>query len=190
MAREQVSIEYTSDAGPFKVVLTSQVTDFFAHAKALPDIGNKEGEELVSALLKHARGAPFKVERYRHGKRNNGPNGEPAIEEFTEEGMSASLYENGQRNDGARPGQPAYMRINNDGQTVHIAHYRDGLRNDGRHGEPAEQISDGRGNFVFIVRYKDDKQTKVFTQQQLAEFQANNPPAKPKTKKEAKSPGM
>ncbi|MCE9506933.1 MAG: hypothetical protein K8R48_01260 [Alphaproteobacteria bacterium] len=188
MAREQVSIEYTSSEGPFKVVLTSPVTDFFAHAKALPEIGNKEGEELVAALLKHAKGAISKVERYKDGRRNNGPHGEPAIQEFTDGGMSMSLYENGLRHDGARPGQPAYQRMNDSGQILHIAHYQDGKRNDGKHGEPAEQISDDRGNFIYIARYRDDKQTKMFTAQELAEFQAKHAPVAPKAKKEARSP--
>lgn len=189
MAKEQVTIEYASDAGPFKVVLTSPVTDFFAKAKALPEIKDKEGEELVAALLKHAKGAISKVERKKDGKLNNGPNGQPAVQEFTDEGRSESLYENGLRNDGARPGQAAYQRINAAGRIVQIAHYQDDRRNDGKHGEPAEQISDASGIFVYIARYKDDEQVKVFTAQELAEFQAKNAPIAPKTRKEHKSPG-
>lgn len=190
MAREQVKIEYSSDDGPFEVILTSLATDFFARAKAMPDIANKQGEELVSALLARAKGGPFKIERYKNGNRNNGPNGEPAVEEFTEDGMAVSLFENGKFHDGPN-GEPAYQRMNNDSQVVHTAYYQHGQRNDGKHGEPAEQISDGRGTFIYVASYKDDKLMKMFTAPELAEFQARNAPAPAApARKKAKTPGM
>jgi hypothetical protein len=198
MPREQETIQYISDSVPCKVVLTSQVTDFFAHARALPEIWKKNGEELVSALMKHAKGtgAIFRVERYKNDKRNNGPTGEPAIEEFTEEGMSLSLYENGQRNDGAG-GLPAYQRLNNDGVLLQVAHYKNGQRNDGANGRPAEQVFDHRGRPVYMARYKDDKQVNVLGQLEMEVYQdlalaktAAVPQKQKAPAKKGKSPGM
>jgi len=190
VARQTQEIEYRNGDDAFRVVLTSNSPDIFSQAAKQQEIKDKEGEALVAALLSYAKGAVFRVERYKDGKLNDRPGGGHAVQEFNDSGalIAASRYRDGKRQDAAN-GEPAFQKFNDDGIRTYLVHYKDDKRHDGPNGEPAEQVSDPSGNFVFIARYRDDNQIKVFTPQEMAEFQAKNAPAAPKTRKEPKSPG-
>ena len=65
------------------------------------------------------------VERYRDGKLNDGPNGEPAFERTSADGTHYVMrYRDGKRNDGPN-GEPACDRTSADGDHC-VQRYRDG----------------------------------------------------------------
>jgi hypothetical protein len=141
MAETQVEIEYNEGKGAFKVVLTASSLEVFTQAAQQQDILLKEGEDLVAALLAHAKGAISSVERYKNGQRNDGVNGEPAIQKF---------HDN--------------LKL------VYVRLYQDGKLNDGVNGEPAIQdYSDGR--FSFAASYKDGREVKSLSGEEKAKCQ-------------------
>lgn len=141
MAETEAVIEYKTDAGAFKVVLTATSADVFMQAAQQPDIIIKEGEALIAALLAHAKGAISSVERTKDGKLNDGINGEPAIQKF-----------------------------DNTLKTVYLRRYTDGKLNDGINGEPAIQdFSDGRPTVA--MSYKEGLMLKSFSAEEKAKCQ-------------------
>lgn len=109
MNRPQVEIEYAHGNDTYKVVLTATSLDVFKAAAESADVNVHSGEKLVSALFAFAGTAITGVERYKNGKYNDGPAGEPAIEKFED-------------------GQIRFRRL-----------YQDGYLTDGPFGEPAMQ---------------------------------------------------
>ncbi|MCE9507960.1 MAG: hypothetical protein K8R48_06580 [Alphaproteobacteria bacterium] len=141
MAETEAVIEYKTDAGAFKVVLTATSADVFMQAAQQQDIIIKEGEALIAALLAHAKGAISSVERFKNGRFNDGLNGEPAIQKF--DSMLKLTY---------------------------IRRYTDGKLNDGLNGEPAIQdFSDGR--MTIAVSYKDGLMLKSLSAEEKAKCQ-------------------
>jgi hypothetical protein len=141
MAETQVAIEYKSGSDLFKVILTAASLEAFTQAAQQPDILNKEGEELVAAILAQVKGAISRAERYKNGQANNGVNGEPAIQTF---------------NDVLKL---TYVRL-----------YQDGKLNDGPHGEPAIQdYSEGR--LSFAASYKDGLMLKALSKEEKTQCQ-------------------
>jgi hypothetical protein len=87
------------------------------------------GEMTVSALLMASRGGIRSVERLRDGVRNDGPNGEPAVQQLNGGGrpLRVEHYRNGRRHDGWG-GKPAILEFDEHGRLIHAVRYR--------HGEP------------------------------------------------------
>jgi hypothetical protein len=127
MAEAQVEIEYKSGSDLFKVVLSAPALEAFTQAAQQPDILNKEGEELVAAIVAQAKNTVSSVERYKNGQRNNGANGEPAIQTFNDvlKLTYIRLYQDGKLTDGAN-GEPAIQDYS-DGRLSFAASYKDGL---------------------------------------------------------------
>ena len=62
------------------------------------------------------------------------------------------------------------------------------ITHDGANGEPAEQVSDENGLFVYVASYRTDTQIKIFSQEELREYQAQVRPEslpRPAAKKKA-----
>jgi hypothetical protein len=141
MAETEAQIEYKTEAGAFKVVLTAASVSVFMQAAQQQDIIIKEGEELIAALLAYAKGSITSIERTKDGRLNDGINGEPAIQKF-----DSTL------------------------KTVYLRRYKDGRLNDGINGEPAIQdYSDGRPTVA--MSYKDGTLLKTFSGEEKAKCQ-------------------
>ena len=130
MAQEQqVEISCGEGAGTYAAVVTAQNLDFFLEAGKQPDVTGKSGEALVAALqaLAKRRLAIMGIERRKDGKWNDGPNGEPAFQEFNDAGtlVYAARWKDGRRNDGPN-GEPAVQKFNDAGTLVYAARYKDG----------------------------------------------------------------
>lgn len=125
MAEIEAQIEYKTAAGAFRVVLIAASESVFAEAAQQQDIVTKKGEALIAALVAFAKGGISSIERYKDGQRNDGANGEPAIEKF-----------------------------DSSGKHVHIRRWTAGKLNDGANGEPAVQDFSG-GRPTVVVRYED-----------------------------------
>lgn len=138
---QQVEIEYQKDSSVFKVVLHAVSLDVFIAAAQQPNIRDKEGEELVAALLAHAKGAISGVFRYKDDKQNDGPNGEPATQKFNDSGM-----------------------------LIVVARYKDDKFNDGPNGEAAFQKFNGSGALIRVTRYKDGELIEVLSKQGIAAY--------------------
>ncbi len=109
MNNQKVEIEYALGQDAYKVVLTAASLDVFTAAAENPDILGLTGEKLVAALVDFAAGGITGIERYKNGKLNDGPAGEPAI------------------------------IVLQDGHPRHVRLYQDGKLRDGKNGEPASQ---------------------------------------------------
>lgn len=122
----KLNIDYEKDGNKFQVSLTAhedsigffQLASFsidpnentFTRIKGHPALRDKQGEELVRALLTHADSI-YKVERFKNGLPNDGPNGEPALIEFGDNGrLTIKLYKDGKLNDGPN-GEPAVQEL-------------------------------------------------------------------------------
>lgn len=140
MNRPQVEIEYAYGNDTYKVVLGAATLDVFKAAAENPDVNVHSGEKLVTALLAFAQGGIDSVERYKNGKRNDGPAGEPAIEKF----------ENGQLR---------YRRL-----------YQEDYLTDGPFGEPALQDYVGGKLHAAITYRYGRKAFRQLTRLELSEL--------------------
>jgi hypothetical protein len=126
MSGPKLNIKYEKDGDKFMVSLTAHEdpmsfwalasfsTDpnenVFTRIKGHPALRGKTGEELVKAILTHAAGPIYKVERYKNGLPGDGPNGEPALIEFGKDRLTVNLYKDGKLNDGPN-GEPAVQEL-------------------------------------------------------------------------------
>jgi hypothetical protein len=83
--QQEVDIPYQQDGAAFNVVLTGKSLNFFASAAQHADLKDIQGEALIAALLQ-SKGQILKIRRYRDGKLNDGPGGEPAFQRFNDSG--------------------------------------------------------------------------------------------------------
>jgi hypothetical protein len=85
---QKVEIVCGEGKSAYKVVLTGKDLGVFKKASENPGVIAKEGEALVAAIL--ATGGILEIERSKGGKRNNGANGEPAVQHFDDSGKMVS----------------------------------------------------------------------------------------------------
>jgi antitoxin component YwqK of YwqJK toxin-antitoxin module len=161
----QLNIRYKKDGAVFTVMLVSESQDIFTRSARHPEIRDKEGEDFVTAILAYAQGAISWIERRRNGQLNDGPNGEPARQMFTETG-----------------------KIN------YKEYFVNDLPHDSSNGEPALQIFDDKGWLTRVENYKNGEKTKAWSEQeirnymhQLAAKNAGRPP--PDSKKPGPAAG-
>jgi len=154
MSVQQVVIEYRRNGTQFEVVLSAKSIDIFEKAARQPYLKDKEGEDLVTALVAHAKGGIFKVERFKEGSKNDGPNGEPAMLIINDYGLVSQVrrYKDFMLNDG-KNGEPASQDFNDQGVLIAVKRYKADRLEDGRLG-PAVQEFTSRGVLVRTERYR------------------------------------
>lgn len=122
----KLNINYEKDGNKFQVSLTAHEDtlsvwalasfsvnpneNVFTRIKGHPALRGKTGEEMVKAILTHAGGSIYKVERFKNEQRNDGPNGEPALIEFGKNRLTINLYKDGKLNDGPNR-EPAVQEL-------------------------------------------------------------------------------
>ncbi|MCE9506931.1 MAG: hypothetical protein K8R48_01250 [Alphaproteobacteria bacterium] len=138
---EQLSIRYKKDGAALTVVLSGESAEFFRRAALQPDLQDKDGEDLVAALLAQAQGAISWVERYKNGQLNDGPNGEAAQQMFSKSG-----------------------------NIEFKGYFANGRNNDAANGEPAVQIFDDRSWLTRAEHYKNGEKTKTWSEQEIKDY--------------------
>lgn len=140
---QKVSIDCDSDAGTYQVVLEGTSLDVFHKASQHQSVKGKTGEELVTAILAAlGAGDIVSIGRFKGYRFNDGPNGEPALQEF---------YENG--------------------KPRHIAHRKNDKGDVGVNGEPTIQEFNRDGELVKVEIYKNDQLIKRFTPEEIKDME-------------------
>jgi hypothetical protein len=147
--------------------------------------GGKDGEALVKEAI--AAGGILVVNRhklvqntgdtFKDQLRHNGPNGEPAIQWFHENGVQQQVcyYQDNQLHDGPN-GIAAEQLFDKDGKLTQAKHFKNGKLNDGDNGEAAVTKYEN-GKLVYAARYKDGKLVKELEGRELA-FYPDKPPSR------------
>lgn len=131
----ELEINYTDDAGERKIVLTAVVLEVFKQVAQNSSLTEKKGEELAAAIIKiYSQGQGWtpitRTKRYLNGQLNDGPNGEPAVNEII--------------NSNGKVKTPLEMAIGGSDQDVRIEHRIGGVLHDAANGEAAwvEKVGD------------------------------------------------
>lgn len=139
----QVIIECGTGTDAYTVIVTAENIDIFHSASKQKQVQNRCGEELIAALLDTAGGGISKVERKNKQRRqNDGPNGEPGVQLF---------------------GQ--------NGKIIHLEHYKDGALIDGPNGEPCIQQFDFDGQLKLAWHVKNREVVKQLNTREIADYQ-------------------
>ena len=167
----EISIDCGTGAGAYKVVLSGKDLSAFEKLDQNQAFIGKKGEEIVSTILATAKpGNIWRVTRLKDKKRNDGPNGEYAVEYFSKDGLSRHWrYQNDVRNDGP-DGAAAYVCKQN-GRTLRIEHYINNKSNDGVNGEPGLQVFGPNNALDFAFSYKEGVKIKRLSQDEVAAYQ-------------------
>jgi antitoxin component YwqK of YwqJK toxin-antitoxin module len=156
----EIEIDGGKDASAYKIIVTGKDVDVFIRASQLPEIKGKSGEDIVNFLLKAAKGEITQVTRLKDDVRQDGPNGEPAVECFNMHGQLARVarYKAGVLNDGAK-GEAAVKNFYPSDSLVPrlwtILRYKDGKLNDSPDGQPANLQYTEEGVLDTSVRYRN-----------------------------------
>ena len=140
----------------YQIYMTAADVEVFVSLVDHKSAKNKEGEELVAALVAAAEGKITKVERKKDGVLNDTPSGKPAVQRF----LSTIEIIN------IAPPNPVKHFIYAFNKTASILrtrlveelHYQNGLLNDGANGEEAVRKFDrfgAAGRVLEVARYKD-----------------------------------
>lgn len=115
----------------------------------------KKGEDLLRALIEGAREDILSVKRFKDGRLNDSPTGEPAVQLFKSNGQ---LYWEGR--------------------------YQKGNLNDGPNGEPAVSYYRAGGGYYAVSSFQDGKMVRKFTEDEISEYgmskKINRAPKPPK----------
>lgn len=161
MAEEELKkleVTYIVGRDSYKAVFSAKSGDVFIQAALQPEILSKAGEDLVAAISAFGKGKISRIDRYKNDLRNNGVNGEPAVEEFHENGnlMWQSLFTNGAATD-APDGTPCVRHYHENGSIASIQHYKNNQRNDGPQNDPAHRVYNQAGILVSQIHLKNGK---------------------------------
>lgn len=98
------------------------------------------------------------IVRYLDGVLNDGPHGEAAIQNFSDNGVQTAAwhYKNGLLNDGIN-GIPAVQNFSESGAVTYLWHYKNGQLNDASGGVAAVQGFGTDGKIAYVAHYKNGK---------------------------------
>lgn len=157
MKETWVTVERGGDASNY-VALGVKDAEAFKQERARQEAAGKSGDDLVNALLEATPENIAAVKRYKNGKLNDGPNGEPAMitnMSGTGYGYKVEHYKGGLLND-PEDGSPA-MTIcargpGSENNAAVAKHYKDNKAHDGARGEPSYQVFNDKGKLVSAWR--------------------------------------
>lgn len=169
---QHVYIDYKAAGADYTARLYVTNTDFLLDATKTPGVTEKEGEELISALIQHARGDDLRgITRLKNNIFNDGPNGEPAEVEFHETG---ELKKREHRNNGLiqdpADGRAAIQFYYTNGKPSHLMHYQNGKQNDTAAGDPAFMVFNESGVLRHAESFKDGLSKRIFSEQECRAF--------------------
>lgn len=172
MESEQVRVS----ADDYEIVLTAWKKGGLIDAARQASNEGNEGEALVAAILKQAKGTVQRVQRFKGGKLNDGPNGEPATVHFDRQGRFSGAHRmrDGVSND-SPDGEPSILMFNGWGHLTWAVRQRDGRLHDGPNGEPAELSYNRTGRLVLARHFRDHHLVRELSPDERARYESEHP---------------
>jgi hypothetical protein len=156
MSEYTIEIKCQKGNDAYSIMLGAISLNFFEEQARRPEITMLEGEALANALVTAAKGKVRWVGRLKNQVYNDGPGGEPAIQEFNEAGIltKEQHVKDGKLHDSVN-GKPAQQEFDREtGQLLCSTRCKDGVICDGDKGEPAI-VQYARGELYKTQRYRN-----------------------------------
>ncbi len=150
----EVNIDYSKDGSAYRIMLDVRSLDIIAAAAQQDSIKNLEGEALAAALLKFARGGVMRISRFKDNIRNDGPDGEPAMQRYNAEGkVEATLHMQADVLHDSIKGAAALQEMRFG--MLFRQHYKNGQLHNGAKGEAATYGPDAKGEHIHERYYEN-----------------------------------